>query len=59
MIDIFDEINKELAVIADETRQELIDIEYDEFQEFMHYCFMCEQYERDLEFYEDFYTTVH
>lgn len=55
MTENFDEINKELAVIADETKQELIDVEYDEFQEFMHYCFMCEQYDRDLEFYEEFY----
>ena len=47
-----DTINKELQLIADQSQQEYIDDLYDEFMDEMYYLLQCDQWERDMEFYE-------
>jgi len=49
-----DEINAELLAIAEEIRQEQTDAEYEDFMDLMYYCLECEQYDRDMELYNEF-----
>lgn len=48
-----DEINLELQEAAQEEREILLEAEYQLFVEEMHYLLTCEQWERDMEFYND------
>jgi len=49
-----DEINVQLLEIAEETREEQLSVEYADFINLMYYYLECEQYERDLEIYNEF-----
>lgn len=50
----FDTVNLELQEAAEELRQEELDVRYQEFMEDMYYLLECEQYERDMELYDEF-----
>ena len=50
----FDEVNAKLQVIAEEIREEQIDVAYEEFLDEMYYYWECDQWERDMGFYNDY-----
>jgi hypothetical protein len=49
------EINMILADIAEQHLQERIEDEYDLFMEEMYYNLQCDQWERDMELFNEFY----
>lgn len=49
-----EEVNILLQNLADEANEERIAQQYDEFLEEMYYCLECEQWERDMELYDEF-----
>ena len=50
----FDYVNAELQVLADEIREEQIDVVYEEFLDEMYYYWACDQWERDMEILNDY-----
>ena len=49
-----DEINLELQEAAEAEREARLQAEYDEFLEWLYYCLECEQWDRDMEIYNEF-----
>ena len=49
-----DQVNAELELLAQDAREEQISIAYEEFMEEMYYILECEQWERDMEIYNEF-----
>jgi hypothetical protein len=47
------EINLELQEASDEIRQEVIDLQYEDFLEEMYYIFQCDGWELELELYNE------
>jgi hypothetical protein len=50
----FDEVNAELQVLANEVRENQIDVAYEEFLNEMYYYWSCDQWERDMEILNDY-----
>lgn len=49
-----EELNYELVCIAEEEKQAMIDLEYDAFLDEMYYILECQQYEEDMELFNEF-----
>lgn len=49
-----EEVNAELELLAAAEREELITQQYEDFLEQMYYWLECEQWERDMELYNEF-----
>lgn len=49
-----DQLNFELECLAEEAREERLDIQYQDYLEEMYYIFDCDQYQSDLELYDEF-----
>lgn len=49
-----DQVNTELELLAQDAREEQISIAYEEFMEEMYYILECDQWERDMEIYNEF-----
>lgn len=49
----FDIINLELQEAADEIRQEVVDLQYEDFLEEMYYIFQCDEWELEMELYNE------
>lgn len=48
-----DTINLELQEAADEIRQEVVDLQYEDFLEEMNQIFQCEDWELEMELYNE------
>lgn len=48
-----DDVNKELELLAEAEREEQLDLQYEEFLNEMYYYWECDQWERELELYNE------
>lgn len=49
-----EQINAELQEAAAEEREFQLEAEYEDFIAWLHYCYECEQWDYDMEFYNEF-----
>ena len=49
-----DEINLKLQEASDAEREDRLNAEYEEFLEWLYYCWECDQWDREMEFYNDY-----